>query len=698
MARNEPSRSGTICVGVDVGGTFTDVVFTDGADMWRAKASTTPGDLGQGVLAACSLAASRNGKTLEEILPTVSRFGLGTTAVTNVLATRNGPRIGLITTKGFEDEIPLAKGRRLVEEGWTTMPPGILSRRQIVGVSERVDCDGQVLVPVDRNEVVAAARRLVEKRDVQALAVSFLWSFKNAVNEEAAVGAIREELPGTVVFSGAALNPIMREFERTTFALLNAYVGGAFVGIDALAEQLARLGLRVPLLLVHSGGGSITIDQARRVPFGLAESGPAAGVLASMSLAQASELSDVIACDMGGTSFDVSVISGGHPTRRRRGEVMGIWTSLPLIDVQSIGAGGGSIGWVDARGMLRVGPVSAGAVPGPACYARGGTEPTVTDALVVLGYIDPALFLGGEMALDLDAANRSCEKLGRQLGLDIGETAWGIRQLALEGMTKPVRSLLNARGLDPRDHAIVSYGGCGALFTCEIARIIGSTQVLVPDQASVLSAFGAATADIRRERVSALSLPMPVAAEPLQVLAEKLQADVLDDLAADGVAERDRSVEFEAELRFKRQVWELSVSLPTGRITSDTLNWLMDEFRAEYARRYGQGSIVLGAPIELVTLRAIGVGRTIRASIDAGGRPAVADGTPAPRAASRKVRIERSDLGTRPVDAYDGPALRPGHRIKGPALVDGVDTTIWIPPKMGGRMDKRSTLIVEAIS
>jgi N-methylhydantoinase A len=689
-----PAPSGAVCIGIDIGGTFTDAVLTTDDQLWRAKAPTTPGRLGDGVLDACRLAAARAGTTLENLIPTVARFGLGTTAVTNVLATRTGPPVGLVTTKGFEQQLPLAKGRRILVDGWVVRPDPLVPRRRIVGVAERIDRDGAVLTPLDPDEVVAAARLLVEREAVEALAVSFLWSFKNASHEEAAVGAIRREFPDLPVFSGAALNPIMREFERTTFAVLNAYVGGAFAGIDALAHELARLGLAVPMLLVHSGGGSITAAEARRVPLGLAASGPAAGVAASVTVAEVGGVDDVITCDMGGTSFDVAVIEGGHPSRRLRGEVMGVWTALPLVDVESISAGGGSIGWVDARGMLRVGPVSAGSVPGPACYGKGGTQPAVTDALVVLGYIDPDQFLGGDMTLDADAAFRACEAVGRQLGLDAEETAWGIRELALEGMVKAVRSLLNARGLDPRSHALISYGGCGSLFTADIARAISGTRVLVPEPASVLSAFGAATADIRRERVHSLGAHLPVDPEPLHALAGKLAAEVLADLAADGVAEEGRSVHFETDMRFRRQAWELTVSLPPGPLDGATFERLGEDFRAEYARRYGEGSMMLGTTLELVTLRAIGIGRTVRASLDASRREAVAAGTAAPASGTRAVRLTRGEA-RHAVTTHHGPELRPGHEIAGPALIDGVDTTIWIPANATARMDERSTLNVE---
>jgi N-methylhydantoinase A len=301
------------------------------------------------------------------------------------------------------------------------------------------------------------------------------------------------------------------------------------------------------------------------------------------------------------------------------------------------------------------------------------------------------------MTLDVGAAYRACERLGQQLGLDVGETAWGIRQLALEDMIKATNAILNARGLDPAQHALISYGGCGSLFTSEIALAIGASQIAVPELASVLCAFGAATTDIRRERVHSLGLVMPVSAADLQALAEKLEAGVIEDLAADGIAAPDRSVMFEADLRFNRQISELSIPFPPGPITDASLVQLADKFRTEYAKRYGQGSIVLGAPMEFVTLRAIGNGRTIRASLDVLGGTAVPDGTEATAAGSRMVQIGRNEEGAHAVPFFNGPALQPGHCLNGPALIDGADTTIWIPPGTRAQVDPRSTLIVEVL-
>ncbi len=361
-------------------------------------------------------------------------------------------------------------------------------------------------------------------------------------------------------------------------------------------------------------GPSRSARRARQ-PLALAASGPAAGVAAAVAIARENGAANLVTCDMGGTSFDVSLVEGGEPVRRTRGELMGVWTALSLIDVQSIGAGGGSLGWIDARGMLRVGPRSAGAVPGPACYGRGGRDATVTDALVVLGFIDPDRFLGGDFTLDAGAARDACGRLGEPLGLGAEEVAWGVRQIALAGMVKATRSRLAALGLDPREHHILSFGGSGSLFTPDIAMALGVPRVIVPQLASVLSAFGAATTDVRRERVRSVLGTMPVDPLLVQKLLDELAAGVDDDLAADGVAPDDRSLRLEGDLRFSKQVYELQLPVSTTRIDEAALERLLHDFEGEYAKRYGKGSIVLGTPVELVSLRAIGIGATVRATL-----------------------------------------------------------------------------------
>ena len=679
-------------IGVDVGGTFTDAVLTRGDRTWTAKVPTQT-RLDQGVFAACQLACQRAGETLSAVLPRVKRFGLGTTAVTNTIASRRGARVGLLTTRGFEETLRLARGRLASSDLRLHPGPQLVDPADIAGIDERIDRHGQVVRPLDLSEVVAAAERLVAA-GVESIAVSFLWSTVQPDHENRAAAVIAERWPQLPVSSGAALLPVLREYERTTLAVLNAYVSRAFAGIDELAERLARAGLRAPLLLVHSGGGTISVAEARSRPVWLAESGPAAGVSAAAELAARAGAPNCLTCDMGGTSFDVSDVREGQPVRTQRAELMGVWTALPRVDVESIGAGGGSIAWIDARGMLRVGPQSAGSSPGPVCYGRGGERPTVTDALVVLNYIDPENFLGGEMGLDRAAALAACAELGGELGLDAEAAAWGIREIALAEMTKAVRTRLALRGLDPREHALISYGGCGSLFTGEIARALSAPRVIVPDNASVLSAQGAGSSEIRRERLRTVLEPMPVHAARLEKLGDELARQVDADLAADGVEPGERRVALEADVRFVRQTFELGIPLPSAPLDAGAVERLLADFRREYEQRYGAGSILLGTPVELVAIRAVGSGRAPQR--ERAGTPAEPTAAAPLRAArTRRVRCAGMRDGALSVAVHAAAELAVGEWLEGPALIDGSDTTLWVPEGMRARRDPERNIVLE---
>ena len=688
-------RRPSYCIGVDVGGTFTDVVLSDGQKIWRAKAPSSTGALGEGVLEACRRVALRADTTIDALMPRVERFGLGTTAVTNAIASRTGRKVGLITTRGFEDLVPIARVRRIPKDGWLVPPDSLIDREWIRGVAERIDRTGLVVQTLNTADVVAAARELVDEQRVEAMAVSFLWSCVNPIHEQRAVGAIRDAFPTLPLVSGAALHPVVREYERTTFALLNAYTSGSLNGVEALVDELSRLGLKRPPLLVHSGGGSISIAEGRRVPATLAESGPAGGVVGALAVGLAAGVKNAVACDMGGTSFDMSIIRDGEVLRRARGDLMGIWTALPMVDIESVTAGGGSLGWVDPMGFLRVGPVSAGARPGPACYGRGGTEPTVTDALVVLGYIDPSRFLGGEMRLDAAAAHGACERLGRKLKSDAIKTAWGIWEIAKVEMVRALRAQFAQKGLDPREFTLVSMGGCGALFNPMIARELGMRRVLIPELTSVLSAFGAASADVRRERSHSVGMMLPCDAEQLESIVADLRRRVAADLAADDMSEAKSSIAIEADFRFARQQFELSLACPDG-FGSAAQDELIRKFHQEYQRRYGQGALMLGAPVELVSLRAIGRGETLRAELTKG--PAGVEVT-APPAGKRTLWVDvKGGLEPLEVDVVSAADLKPGSVCMGPVLVDGIDTTIWIPPRARARVDRHRTMDVEILS
>jgi len=676
-------------IGIDVGGTFTDAVCSDGTRSWRAKAPTDPADFGNGVIAACEQVAGVLGFSLAELLRQVARFGLGTTAVTNVLATRKGRRVGLFTTAGFEYQVPAARGRRVFSEGWLEMPWVPVEPECIVGIDERVDREGKVLRPLDDDELLRSAKRLVDEREIEALAVAFLWSFRNPENEARATGILRDHFATLPVFSGVELHPTIREYERATMAVLNAFAADALDGIGELSERLREIGLSVPLLLLQASGGTTTIEEAQRAPIRLAQSGPAAGAVAAADVAATLGISDALCCDMGGTSFDVAVVAGGTPERRQRGELHGVFTAQTTVDVDSVGSGGGSIAWIDNRGLMRVGPQSARALPGPVCYGRGGSEPTVTDAMVVLGYLDPSHFLGGSLQLDAEAAREACARVGEALRLDAEEAAWGIREIALAEMVKAVRARLASGGLDPRELAIVSFGGCGQLFTPVIAQAVGIPTVLVPSAASVLSAFGAASADVQHERTCAIDQVFPVDASHIAKVMSELGERVDADVAADGISAGKRSVDYEADLRFYRQAWELSIPIENGAFDSERL---LERFHATYASRYGEATLVTGSQVEFVALRAIGRGRAVRAVL-AAAEAGVREGTRPDAAGRRSVRLERGSAFE--VEVHRSRDLEAGHVFTGPALVDAVDTTIWVPPATRVAVDERGTLRME---
>jgi N-methylhydantoinase A len=679
-------------LGVDVGGTFTDVVATTEAGHVRDKVPSDPADPAGAVVAACELVATHLSLSLDDLLARLTRFGLGTTVVTNVLATHSGRRLGLLTTAGFEDLVPLARGNRVSDGGWLVPPPQLVDRTGIVGVSERMDRDGIATTPVDVDGAVRAARDLVEGDGIEALVVSFLWSFRNPAHEQAVGAAIAAKYPDLPVVLGSELSPVIREYERTQYALLNAYVAGALDWVGPLAASLRARGLQVPVVLTHSSGGATTVDGARSTPIGLAQSGPAAGAAAATRLARAMDEPQVVTCDLGGTSLDVALISDGEALRRTRGAVLGHWTSLSMVDVDSVGSGGGSIAWVDAVGAIRVGPRSAGAVPGPACYGRGGTDATLTDALVVLGYLDPDRFLGGRMPLDASRARDACGRVGADVGLDPVETAWGIREVALAAMARAVRSRIAGRGLVAADLLLLAYGGCGGLFAGDIAREVGARRAAVPHLAPVLCAFGAATAPLHRERARSVALRLPAAPGTLEPTLDELRTAVLADLAADGADPTVCDVRLEADVRFERQGAELGIAIPGDDAGRPRVEHLHEEFRDEYVRRFGAGAVALGVAIEVMTLRAIGSAPD-PGSGDRAWAPRAEEATAAPAAGSRPVHVARTG---RPLDVavHTTASLTPGDHLDGPALVDAGDTTVWIPPGQVAQLDGRGSLAI----
>lgn len=660
-------------IGIDVGGTFTDVVCSSGSQVWRAKSPTDPQRFEAGVLAGCDMVAEKIGISTEDLMRQVSRFGLGTTAVTNVLAARTGRKTGFVTTAGFEGNLLGARGARTPNDGWLEMPWMPVDEDAIMGLHERVDRDGNVVISLDPAEVRQKIAALVEDEGVEALAVSLLWSFRNPAHEEMVAAIAAEVAPGVPVFCGHALHPQIREYERSTTAVLSAFASGALDGVDRLEARLEELGLAQPLLLLHSGGGAISLPEAREAPLKLASSGPAAGAVAAAEVVRAAGIEGALCCDIGGTSVDVAVIRHGEAERRQRAEIGGVITGQSAIDVESIGAGGGSIAWLDSRGLIRIGPQSARATPGPACYGRGGTEATVTDAMLLLGFIDPDSFLGGAMKLDKSASEAAYARLGEPLGLTAIEAALGAREIAIAEMAKALRSRIASGGLDPREFYIVSYGGSGGLFSAELAAATHVRGVIAPALSSVLSAFGAASADLRRERSASIAQCFPVDREEITATLDRLKAEVTEDLKRDGVDEQSISVRLEAELRLHRQKASLTLQL-SGKSLDE--NELLEQFRSIYAEKYGAGALMGGTAVELSSVMAIGVGATRRATIASATPNLGKVAAPSPRS-TRAIWVSRDNPMDVPV--YATADLQEGMTFTGPALFEASDTAIWAP-------------------
>lgn len=685
-------------IGIDVGGTFTDCFVSDGRAWWTAKAPTTPHALHEGLIDSLRRAAQAIGVELHDLLRDTVHFGLGTTSVTNVLAELSGARTGLVTTRGFGDLFTMARGHRLGRDGMSHFLPEIVPRERVAEVPERIDAAGRVLLALDRDAAARAIARLVEEEAVEALAVCLLWSCRNPVHEIEIARLVRERHPELFVSLSTEVFPVIREYERMTATVLNAYSWRSFsTFMDQMEQGLRANGLAVPVAVMQSNGGTFSAAEARRLPVYLAQSGPVAGVMAARELGRATERRNLLTADLGGTSYDVSVIHEGEVVTRVRAELFGLWTGLVTVDVTSIGAGGGSIAWIDSRGMLRVGPRSAGADPGPLCYGRGGREPTLTDALLALGYLDPEGFLGGRVLLDRDAAVAGIAALGGRIGLDADAAAGGIHRLALENMVLTTKALLTDKGYDPRDFSLVSYGGAGSLFTALVARELGVREVVVPRLAAVFSAYGAATADTRRDAAATVFADLPVRPERLEQVFRELEDRVRARARHESHAATRLDVVREADLRFARQTWEVTVPVPPGAITTETVAELERAFIDKYERLHGKSVVLRESGIQLVNCRAIARGRIDKPPLRRCARGS-AD-CAAARKGARRILLGASDGGAprwQEVAAYEGPRLAAGMRIAGPAVIDHPDTTIFVPAGTVAEVDELCGTVIAA--
>jgi len=694
-----------IC-GVDTGGTFTDCVVIDAAGrIATAKAPSTPRDFSRGVVESIRLAAEKLDLSVEQFLRETARIAHGTTVGTNAVLQRRGARVGLIATKGHRDVIHIMRGARgipglsselILHFPESYKPEPIVPKMLIEEVSERVDCKGQVVVELNDAEAEQAIRRLVA-RSVEAIAICFLWSFKYPEHERRVKAMVERLAPGVFVYCSADLIPRWGEYERTVAVAINAYIGPAMSSyVERLETSVREAGHDRPLLLMQCGGGVIPAAEAARKAFLTLDSGPVAGVLASQYLGNLLGLKHIITTDMGGTSFDVGLIYDGTPVASYQSVVQQYEYFVPRIDIRSIGSGGGSLVRVDeVSGSLRVGPQSAGAEPGPVCYRRGGIQPTVTDADLVLGYLDPDYFLGGRLRLDREAAWASLEPIAARVGMGVIETASGVARVVEHQMADLIRKATVQKGYDPRDFVVFAYGGAGPVHAGVYARELGAQAVIVPlgEICSLWSALGAASADVLHIDEAVDIIPSPF--DPARVAAHfaELERQGMAQLAADGIDPASARIARSVDLRYKGQINEVEVAVPTGALDAAALEQLVADFHRRYETLYGRGAGFREARVEIVTYRVRASAMSPKPAIE----PAPESGPRPPAEARAPVRkvfwAERGDFEPTPV--FWGERLRAGNVLTGPAIVQLPDTTIVVHPDQTVRLDPYGNFIID---
>jgi N-methylhydantoinase A len=661
-------------LGVDVGGTFTDLVLSSDGGVTVAKVPSTPDDQAQGIL---------DGLDRLEVAPAdLHRLAHGTTVATNTVLERDGARVVLLTTAGFRDLLTIGRqDRPRLYDLAARRPAPLVPSTLVVEVHERIGADGNVVVALTDDEVARVVDE-VRASAPEAVAVSLLFGFLVPDHERRLAEAL--EPLGVPITRASALLPVLREVERTSTVALNAYVAPRMRRyLASLTDRLEEAGSRLPVEVMRSGGGTLTTRVASREPIHTLLSGPAAGAWGAAALGAAVGASDLIAFDVGGTSTDVTLIAAGRPATTAEGDIDGLPFAVTTTDIHTIGAGGGSLAWRDAGGALRVGPRSAGAVPGPACYGRGGTEPTVTDANVVLGRLDPDVRLGGTMPMAPDLALAAITRLADTLGLEPIACAEGIVRVTDAQMAKALRVVSVERGRDPRSFDLVPFGGAGPLHQAALAEELGCRRVLVPPNPGVLSALGLlaapVTVDQARSRV--------VAADDLADAELASGWHELTDRAAAVLAEQDVEVAAtrrSADLRYRGQAFELEVPAPAGRADVPAL---VAAFHAAHHERYGYDQPE--APVEVVTLRVRleGPAPTLPLERLRGGGDV--DGA---TRAIHEVVLEGRRLEARIVDRH---ALGAGAVIRGPAVVVGLDATCWVAPWQRGEVEDHGTLVLE---
>jgi N-methylhydantoinase A len=682
-------------LGVDTGGTFTDCVAIgeDGSIVWD-KAPTTPQDHTRGILAAIANTSEKLGLSTAQLLQDTVALGIGSTVGLNALLSRRGAKTGLLTTRGHEDSLFIGRIHQKVaglgeeeikDVARLDKARPLVPRTRVIGINERVDYKGAALVPIRLDEVEGAAARLVEE-GIEALAVCFLWSFMNPAHERAAKERVQEKFPRIFVSASSDVAPLLGEYERTATTVVNAALGPIVSRfMSRLVESLRAAGLASPVFAMHSLGGVVPCEEAGDKAAHILSSGPVGGVMGAMNLGAMLGHENIIITDVGGTSFDVGLVVQGRPVLNRQPVFEKYSLAIPMIDVVSIGAGGGSIARVDSQsGLLQVGPQSAGADPGPACYGRGGEEPTVTDANLVLGRIDAEGFFGGRMKLRADLARKAIEtKIARPLGLDIYQAAKGVLEIVDAHMADLVRRVTIEQGYHPGDFVIYAYGGGGPLHVGSYGRDIGVSLALVSPFAPAFSAFGIAGCDIRRQYTRSHPMPFPAPAATMNAIFGELEEEARRDAAGDLVLERS------LDMKFRRQVHNVRIPAPAGELAEKAVGALLDSFEQSYEKIYGKGTAYRKAGVELSHFVVSATVRTYKPKLKA--LPPQGESPGAGRVGERKVYFD--GFVTAPVFRME--RLAPKNRIAGPAVIESPATTVLLHPDQKATVDSYLNLLIE---
>jgi len=703
---------GALRIGIDIGGTFTDAALVDGdtGAIRVVKVLTTPEDPAQGFMAALERGLAESHAAGGDVAAVVH----ATTVATNAIIEGKIARVGMLVTRGFRDILEIGRQiRSRLYDVRLQKPAPLVERRFSLEVGERLDHEGRVLQPLDLDEVRAAARRL-RHEGVEAVVICLLHSYLNADHERAVADVVRAELPDAHLSVSSQVCPEYREYLRASTTAVNAAVMPIVSRyVDALESRLKALGAVAPFYVMQSNGGVMTSASAKARPVYMVESGPAAGVIAAGAIAAPYGYRNVMSFDMGGTTAKVGLIQDGRlrlsteievgaqaVTPLGEGRGGGYPVRTPVIDLVEVGAGGGSEAWIDAGGALRVGPRSAGARPGPACYGRGGTTPTITDANLALGRLNPAFFLGGEMTLDAAAAHRAiAERVATPLGLDPLAAAAGIVEIANAHMIGAMRLVSVQRGYDPRQFVLVAFGGAGPLHANALARELGIPAVLVPPNPGIASAVGMLMTDLRHEFVTTRRMPLDrLTPAALEALFAEFLREGQARLDRDGVPAADRRMLRSVDLRYHGQSFELSITVPEGRLTAADVGGLRAEFDAAHERAYGYAALEDAVELVNVRLAAIGVTpRPRRAPLAAGGRePAGAlkaqrdvwfggvEGNPA------RVLLK--------TDVLDRTKLKRGNVVAGPAVIEEHDASTLVHPGWEAAVDEHGNLMLRPVA